>query len=294
MHWSPPWHGSALSRSSGLSACEFSSPQCKHSWASWGCKRPESSHGRWLASSPVPGSDAQPLLTPKTLWLLWEWGKFPTRGSSHCPNHPTDQGWGRVGGWAELLRHLWDVLVLWAQSSCVGDAQHRGSWVGAGEQRLVTVGVCQGLVVLEPPWVGRDGCETLSCPCCHLDLRAQGLALPLGSRSRSESKGGSHVAHSGSHPAGKGIQCMGVTWPSTWGLSHPELDPQAQKGRGKAAEKGVSRVVPRALLRSHFSHVPTDTWTPCKTLPRKIHSHNPTTPFLPSLLLHGVFPRGSW
>lgn len=179
MCWSPPWHGSALSRSSGLSAWEFSSPQCKHSWASWGCKPPESSHGRWLASSPVPGSDAQPLLTPKTLWLLWEWGKFPTRGSSHCPNHPTDQGWGRVGGWAELLRHLWDVLVLWAQSSCVGDAQHRGSWVGVGEQRLVTMGVCQGQVVLEPPWVGRGGCETLSCPCCHLGPQSSGSGSPF-------------------------------------------------------------------------------------------------------------------
>lgn len=145
----------------------------------------------------------------------------------------------------------------------------------------------------------RPGWAEVAVRPCHVrvviwDLRAQGLALPLGSRSRSGSKGGSHVAHSGSHPAGKGIQCMGVTWPSTWGLSHPELDPQAQKGRGKAAEKGVSRVVPRALLRSHFSHVPTDTWMPCKTLPRKIHSYNPTTPFLPSLLLHGVFPRGSW
>lgn len=35
----------------GAQGWEFSSLQCKHSWASWGCKRPERSHGRCLAPS---------------------------------------------------------------------------------------------------------------------------------------------------------------------------------------------------------------------------------------------------
>lgn len=179
--------------------------------------------------SPVPGSDAQPLLTSRP-WGCCGIGVNPPSGVVPLSQIPSQAG-DRAGGW----------LILGAEASlgCAGalgtEFLHEGCWVGGGEKPLVTEGLCQGQVVLELLWVGRGGCETLPCPCCHLGPQSVGFGSPCGQQEQLREQ---RRIPWDPIPAVKGIQGEGVTWPSTWGLSHPELNPRHRKGGEKRQEKG--------------------------------------------------------
>lgn len=154
------------------------------------------------------------------------------------------------------LRHLWDVQVLWARSlarEVLGTGELGWGW----GQRLVTLGVCQDQVVLELSWVRRGGCETLSHPCRH--LAPQSLALPLVREQRR-----SRVATLD--------PVSGGTRPRTWGVGPTLSGPSDTEREGEKQQKKGSQGLFLELCCVSISLMPTDTWAPRKTLPRKIHS----------------------